>query len=1018
MVTAIGPVLAVIALLDLHYSNELIVMFKNMAVLNSGLAAITLLLIILSLWFVLMVWRGMFGYCLGMIEEICDEFSVIDSPTESKSFQKVSINTLKVIRVLHLTFALLKKWSITALAYLLFAWFSVSTNANAADEGVSGRITSATEQLNENIRALTLNDYSMNILKLIWGSALLEAQANPLSLDRITSSLSQNKMTIESTSKDLDSGLSLDWFADMKTINEATGAVVGSSISPSPNPMRPDSPMGWMLAVLGWLFVVLVVIAAVYRVLATMSMSAGDFKDNKGALTKMMTMQFASAFAAILITLPLYKGFNLFCLMFITMQVIGVAAANFFILGLFTQVMVSGADSFSAPGNSIEVFNKVAGRVVCSSALYASSGGVGQNSEVMSFTQIFEKSSGNATFDFGRCGKLIFTAEKGNIFSDLYDDYISSSPQTRMSDLIDNSTDLKKLGETVDTLFLQAVKELVADIGKIYAKSIELDMTVEALVEACKNYDSNISSINSGEEDEKKKIQQGKDQVLQSQCYSSPNNLPYEIETAQRKFENSYRAIIKYVLSQTNTESDTARTDDYRDSIVLNDASTYGIYTPGWMFYPFYSSLQVLRSRSMAGLVKYDIEEQNYQLGEATWWGLVKNEKSFEDITRAEAAGLDAYRAEKLMEALGQLSARNSASADWTTMVKNWSGKDPEGFTVTDAVNMPPEVLNAGLDADMVNWIVMGVVQMTIPDDGNLLPELANTGHWMIDAAMVGQAVAGGVKANSLKKQSASDLLKTAIKGPISWGGAAAATLMQPMMEKLMEFLSNLYWLGVATAYLVPMIPTYFMIMAIMKWIGQVIKASTITALVPLKIFNGDGNDLLAKGSAEIVMLAVVVAAFPTLITGVNFIVERIAGPLSATLQSMVFSIFTLVQSNFIIGPMSGIVLIVILVLIPIMVLLYLYSLPLYLMDSLPQLLSLNLSVGGMSNSLSEMGQISRLAKMSSLNSGGGAKGTPPKGTSPKGPSTEEDSSKGKGSNEVASNETSDSKNKNFDNHS
>jgi hypothetical protein len=174
-----------------------------------------------------------------------------------------------------------------------------------------------------------------------------------------------------------------------------------------------------------------------------------------------------------------------------------------------------------------------------------------------------------------------------------------------------------------------------------------------------------------------------------------------------------------------------------------------------------------------------------------------------------------------------------------------------------------------------------------------------------------------------------------------------------------------------------------------MKWLGQVIKAGTITSLIPLKIFNGDGNDLLAKGSAEIVMLAVVVSAFPTLITGVNFAIERIAAPISVLLQGLVFSVFTVAQGHYVIGVLAGLTLILIMLVIPILVLLYLYSLPLYLMDSLPQLLSLNLSVGGMNSNLSEIGQMTKAAGMVALGNSTNGKPTTPTPPNPEGPAGE-----------------------------
>lgn len=995
-ILSFAPTLLTITLIDLFTENELATVTAKVWSISPFLAMVTILTTFLTIWFFLGLFIAIYKYFINEIEVICEEFSVIDHEGESVKFQNFAIKSTMVIKKLKKALVTLRKISIISIFYLIFAWVNASNLAHAESAGASERIGTAADSLNTNIRALTLNDYSMNLLKLLWGSALLEAQENALSLDRIMNSLGASKNSgggsaFEQYADDVADGLDLSWFEDVSTIDNATGQVIGTTTEIKNSALRPDSPMGWMLAVLGWLFVVLVVIAAIYRMLATLSSSLMEIEDNKSAITKMVTFQFASAFAAILITLPLYKGFNLFCLMFITMQVIGVAVANFFILGLFTQVMMAGLDDFTAPSNAIDVFQKVSGRVVCSMALNASSAGVGTNSQVVNYASSIETSSGNSTIDFGRCGKLIFTAEKGGWFSDMVDDYYDSSPQLRIDDLI-GAEKVEMLETKVNAFYQLAIKELIQDVGLIYNKALEENVNIEGLTEACASYDANISQLNPNENDEDIKVMQEKAQGLQRQCYKSNDNIPYMVEEAQLKFNSSYRDIVKYVANEATKETKKKSTQDMRESIDINDASTYGIYKSGWMLYPFYSALQVMRAQSLAGLVKYDITEVDYNLGQdeylrSTGWGSSRDnarrieKAAFANLNRAEAAFMDAHRAEVVMQALNSLAVRNAATGDWTTMLTKWGDVGNEGFNVGAVMNMPPEMMNAGGDADLVNAVVLWVADMVIADDGYLIPKLTNTGHWFLNIAMIGKAAEGVFSV--VKGGEKSGFVSKAVRklNPATWiAGAAAAGALKPVMEKLYAFYDQLYYVGTFLAYLVPMIPAYFMALCIVKWLGQVIKASTITAIVPLKIFNSEGNDLLAKGSAEIVMLAVVVAAFPTLITGVNFTIERLAAPLASILQGMAFNIFTLTQANFVIGPTAAIVLVAILAAIPILVLLYLYSLPLYLMDSIPQLLSLNLSVGGMNSNLAEMGQLSRAAKMLSLGGGGNK---PPDGAPP-----------------------------------
>jgi uncharacterized membrane protein YgcG len=804
------------------------------------------------------------------------------------------------------------------------------------------------EKISEHFTSLTKNDITVGFFSYLLGSTFTNSVSSPLSFSELDADRSNLSKQVQNS---FENGLDLQVF---DTVNYNKDKELKANLD-----FQPDSPLGWLCAILGWLYLAISLAVVTIGFVQTIALKTIASKANPRDLIQAVPMG-TSIFVAIFLCAPIFKGFNILAVAAIKLMVIGIAIANFLMVGLLNVTDIRGASAYLPPSNSTSVFYALASKVACSMALNASSGNINKLSSINEYSTSTQLVNG-FDIDFNGCGTLRFTrtfdvTDDGQAFTNrttyAMNNAIQSVSQKYLADAGLSNEESELLNERVNSMYTIALKQLTNRIAYIYLDALEMGLNIEKLIRICDHVKVNQNPpkmFELSEENLKKIIKQ---------CIISPSNLPAKIIEAQKEYNDSYRSIARYV--QNTLESHTKQNSDmpiqerdFRRNFDLNNTESYGMFKGGWFLYPALQAISRQQSDSAAKFLTFSIENDESKRIIPTFYNPFSDPRN----TPSNAAAIDGARGEALMQQLISLAMNHHKEITLADSIDEWNGGDASSEGL---LNLPLEILIAkGLDGKLISYISDIVIsKVTSGPNESLTTSMASSGHWMMNAGIVWASIQANLPSTTVLS-----LAGTAMQ--LSGVGAAAGTALKaflPLLDKIIAIFDKLSYVGILFALVFPMIPVWFFSLALLKYIALIIKMFLITSLSAVKIVSNDSGEFAGKGLKDVIFMITLVPTFPALIVGMQYLIEKIAPPLVFMLQNLVRFTFDVTQAPYINGLTSMVFIICVLGAIPFLVLIYLHTSTLNLMDSTAQYLSLNLSVGNPGSGLSDLGSMSSIA--------------------------------------------------------
>lgn len=846
---------------------------------------------------------------------------------------------------------------------LIFA-FLASNTARAEEASEKSKWKWDTDKMSEQITNLTKNDITVGFFSYLLGSTFTNSVFSPFSFKEIEADRSNLSERVQ---RAFESGFDLQVF---DTVNYNKDQELKRNLD-----FQPDSPIGWLCAVLGWLFLAISLVIVAASIAQTVALKTIISKEKGRDLIQVAPMA-TSIFTAIFLCAPIFKGFNILAVAGIKLMVLGIGFANLAMIGLLNVTEIRGASAYLPPSNSTAVFYALSTKTACLIGLNASSLGLNKLSNIDTGATDNQLVNG-FEIDFKACGTLRFKRT-----FDVTDDLQSISNNTKR--VMNNSVmqtasqkylasaglskeESELLNERVNKMYTLALKQMLSRISQIYLDARDIGLNIERLTKTCDlvavNQSPNMGEFTSerlypllSEASEMDGIANFK--KIAQQCLISPSNIPAQIIEAQKEYNDSYRSIARYVQNtldgHVKQDADRAlKESDFLRGFDLNNEDDYGIYKGGWFLYPAVQAIHRQQSDSAAKFLTFSLEIDDSK----RIIPVITKSFMHDDNTIANAAALDGFRAEALIQKLISLAMNHHKEITLADSIDTWNDGDASSEGL---LNLPLEILVAkGLDGKLISYITDIVIsKVTSGENESLTTSMASSGHWMMNAGIVWASI----KAN-LPSTTVLSLAGTAMQ--LSGVGAAAGTALKaflPLLDQIIAIFDKLSWVGILFALVFPMIPVWFFILALLKYIALIIKMFLITSLSAVKIVSDDSTQFAGKGLKDVVFMITLVPAFPILIVMMQYLIENIAPQLVIMLQSLVRLTFDVTQAPYINGLTSMVFIICALGAVPFLVLIYLHTSVLNLMDSTAQYLSLNLSVGNPASGLSDLGSMSSIA--------------------------------------------------------
>lgn len=911
---------------------------------SKSLALLSLFIAFIFVWIPVLTFtvtiRSLFSYLYRLSEKnrhIIENDKLINKEMKIPSIFYMDIRIKKICSILNKYF-----YKSIFLSFLFFALLASNT-VRAEEESDKSKWEWDTDKMSEQITSLTRNDITVGFFSYLLGSTFTNSVFSPLSFKELEVDRSNISERVQ---RSFENGLDLQIF---DTVNYNKDQELKRNLD-----FQPDSPIGWLCAILGWLF--LAISLAVVTVGFAQIIVLKTITKEKGSDLIRAAPMATSIFISFFLCAPIFKGFNILAVAAIKLMIIGIATANFSMIGLLNITDIRGASAYLPPSNSTAVFYALSTKVACLMGLSVSSMGVNKLSKIDEGATSNQLANG-FEIDFKACGSLRFTRT-----FDVTDDLQSITNRTTYmmnttSQKYLSSAGLSKegaelLNKRVNDMYSLALKQLVTRISSIYLDAVSMTMNIEKLTQIC-----DYVAVNQRPSPNEYLTEENLLKIIK-QCTISPSNIPAKIIEAQQEYNDSYRSIARYVQNALDghieqVANQTPKESDFRRNFDLNNTAAYGIFKGGWFLYPAVQAVNRQQSDSAAKFLTFSLEIDDSK----RIVPIITKSFADRDNTLSNASAIDGFRAEALMQKLISLAMNHHKEITLADSIDSWNGGDASSEGL---LNLPLEILvSKGLDGKLISYIADIVIsKVTSSENESLTTSMASSGHWMMNAGIVWASI----KAN-LPSSTVLSLTGTAMQ--LSGVGAAGGTALKaflPLLDQLIAIFDKLSWVGILFALVFPMIPVWFFILALLKYIALTIKMLLITSLSAVKIVSDDSNKFAGKGIIDTTYMIIIVSAFPVIIVLMQYAIEKIAPPLVFMLQMLVRFSFDVTQAPYLNGLTSMVFIICALGAVPFLVLIYLHTSVLNLMDSLPQYLSLNLSVGNPSSGLSDLSSMSSIA--------------------------------------------------------
>jgi len=214
--------------------------------------------------------------------------------------------------------------------------------------------------------------------------------------------------------------------------------------------------------------------------------------------------------------------------------------------------------------------------------------------------------------------------------------------------------------------------------------------------------------------------------------------------------------------------------------------------------------------------------------------------------------------------------------------------------------------------------------------------------------------------------------------------GAVVTTVAKPFLI-ILDYLKKYgYYVGAIMGYVIPFIPEFFFILAVLKYISEVVTTTILVAMSAGKIYNPDGSNIVSPQMTSIITTIMLVSATPLMIVTLQSIAYQIHAPVIGVIQSMIYEGFYELNKPYLlglgyIGASLGFMLS-----LSSLALLYLFAMPLQIQQSAHNFLNTGMNVGDPSDAMRSVTSIALVgASMKSLSSGSASPAPAPERAGP-----------------------------------
>lgn len=786
-------------------------------------------------------------------------------------------------------------------------------NVNLVDE-----FSSDLDAILSDIRLLVEADESLAVVKAFYGETIDIVKLDPMSFDLIDIMTNSSGSITDEYTEMFDEGLSFNQFSqiNMEYDPSDTGEIS----------VLPDSFIGYLSFFLSLTFLLLLVTAASFRVFTTVTLST-LFGGSKGDAAKAISGQLVSGIGSMILTAPLYKGYNILGVFMISCIVIGVGMANFLVILIFKYVLLSSTMNPIFNPNTNQVFDSVLDMMVCKSSVEKSIGNPIEPEVSGGF--------GKVRIDFGhQCGMVRVTDSSYSVIG---------SGASQIADFLDSTLGdgvRAESNEIVDELWEgyidQVLPRLVVNM-QTFMDLVTTDLDAY-LANDGKSYDTFIDDcLNTIGATSETPYAAGMTDRLRAMCASGRSEITQELKRIKTVYASDVGSLIsdainKLELAHSNAseeEVDARKVTTAQEAFQVGeveDTANWELYKGGWIKYPIYVAGSRAYGAELNKVLQVEVEVvSGRSLLSRTTTADVERARSVYGLIKRRAS----VEEESLYNPKGVIEAMQGSTNNFADIAM-----DITGITQMDN-NLSDAILNVIME------------QLVVDQGEHVVTSLTDTGHWLAGWIVTLSAAGGALQLDKLAN-AAEDIADATSSIPnYTWAGMASGALVgvsKPYIELVTAILPNLFVLSQALAWVFPGLVFYYFHMAFLKWLTQTIKTAVFVATAPLKLYNSTGSDLFGQETSSIVLQAIVIGASPVLIIGSFMAVEVGATPLINVIQVQFLEFMRTLGSTYAVGMGYIIVATSVLAIIPFAVLFWLYAFPIKIQDSLPQFLSINLA--------------------------------------------------------------------------
>jgi len=975
-----------------HDPSILISTHRQLSNESPFLGVMALLTLVLTAWFQVAMFKIIFCYFFKIIQK---DLQVIDKLNRkgntswwvwilycfSNNIITKLISKVKSYLLIHKNF--ITKASSTLGALLLTCVIALPMNASYATdekETVESRLENTIKILSDDIANLVSLDVSMRLLIMIYGSIVVDVMENPISFERLHEINDADKLVDM-----LSDGFSFDLISNItskKEVDEKEKGEKGYSY-------LPDSYMGFVCMMFSWLFTILIFLSAFIRTILQIGTGFEQILKGDTQAGLKIAMQSSSAALAIFVTMPVNAGYSVLNLLFISSLTTGIGTTNFSMMGYFTTFSVSVGAEQAVDAKASDLYEKIASMAICNVYSNGSKGGVSAD-EITRQVSMGSSSNFLPNYSAGIHNKSVDLAERDYILDFKSCGKLRLSPLAQTIDVFDNLTPEQKLAidEVLRAGFKEAIEEFTLSIVENVTLSRKYLQEEQYIVEKCietngeaydEEFDESLDCPNTLRE-----LPSASDYInesgLSSLILRGQVNYSRKInDTLSRAFyiskgyikdlEAQKKAIAQTFDLEEDGEATVSKLEMLNaDGIEVSSPSTYGEYSRGWLFFNTYYASRRIQFESVPLLMTFS----------ATWDAKPSAVTSTleEDIKMGEfIMAYYSYHAQlnKGIFNIGEMS-------ELTTGIEFEFPADEEAGS-EKAISFVKSVFKwlsenfSNVSGTISNEILEMTVAWIFNSKNDPMLSMQDFGHFLMTTSIILNAanstvenrldllnskVEDGLETNDKKRKKSNGIGSSALKKAVSKNliGAVVMTVAKPFMVIIGYLKDYGYYVGVVMGYGIPFIPTWFFVLAVLKYLSEVVTTTILISMAAGKIYNPDGTNIVSSEMASIIKLIMLVSATPLMIITLLSIAYQIHAPAIGVIQAIVYESFYELNKPYLLGVGYISVSLGLLLVLSTIALVYLFSMPLQIQQSAHAFLNTGMNVGDPNDSLRGFGNV------------------------------------------------------------